>query len=449
MRPRSPALMRIVAATAFALSVAAVVDAQPPSGQPDKKDEKKDAKPPEPKWPTEIAGKDVNATAKDLEDSDPVIREFAARTLPGFGPGASKTNISKVLLKRMQVERDPGVKAAVYAAVGGIQFESELHNIEAMRLLLAAIDGGGDGSSLRLAAVQAVTQWGNKGGVAIVTLCGKALSDPSYGTRQHIATALGRCGFDEISGPNMRALAALADKLAKDDSAAVRMQAMSSLLELGPPWAAPKAKDAKTNPPTDTKSVDVIVRHMRARVGDPKAKIPAVEKDKQVEIWARLVLMRFDPKEVNDENLDAIARYLTGADDGVKVQALQAITMLGETAARKLNDVVRVMEDKDAPFQVTVGAITALGTLGASAKPGLPNMQKFLELKKKELAEKKLEQAKKKENKDDLKLIGEIATLEAIIKLLEEAIKHIETAKPTSPAELKTDPKSSDPPKKP
>lgn len=448
MQPRSPVLTRVAAAAALALSVSALVNAQPPSAQPDKKDDKKDEKP-EFKWPTEIAGKDVNATIKDLEDPDPVLREFAARSLPGFGPGASKTHISKVLLKRMQVERDPGVKAAVYAAVGGIQFETEAHNTEAMRLLLAAIDGGGDGSSLRLAAVQAVTQWGTKGEVAVVTLTGKALNDPSYGTRQHIATALGRVGFNEIGGPNMRALAALADKLAKDDSAAVRMQAMSSLLELGPPWAKPKGPGEKTNPPTDTKSVEIIVKHMRARVGDPKLKFPAAEKDKQVEIWARLVLMRFDPKEVNDENLDAIARYLTGSDDGVKVQALQAIAMLGETAARKLNDVLRLLDDKDAPFQVTVGAITALGTLGASAKPGLPNMQKFLEQKEKELAAKKLEQAQKKDKKDDLKLIGEIATLEAIIKLLKEAIKHIETAKPLSPAELKTDPKSSDPPKKP
>jgi hypothetical protein len=97
------------------------------------------------------------------------------------------------------------------------------------------------------------------------------------------------------------------------------------------------------------------------------------------------------------------------------------------------------MEDKDAPYQVTMAAITTLGMFGAASKPVVPNMQALLEQKKKELAPKELELAKKKEG-EDLKLVGEVATLKAVVKLLEDAIKHIECAKPTSPAELKGDP---------
>lgn len=458
MRPRPLApspTARGASAAVLALFLAAVVSAQPQpappvaaraAGQPEKKDEKKEEpKLPEVKWPTEVNGKDLAATLKDVESPDPTIREIALRALPQFGPPAAKAHVSKLLIRRMdpRVEKDPGVRACVYAAIGGISFESEADNGEALRLLNIAVDSGAPGSALRLAAVQAIGQFGNKGSVSITVLTGNAMLDPSYGTRQNIASALGRVGFHETAGPNMKALTALADNLARDESAAVRMEALQALLFLGPPWAAPKAKDAKQPPPTDARSADVIIRFMRARVGDPKTKQPPLEKDKQVEIWARLVLMRFDPKEINDENLDAMARYLTGNDNGAKLQALQGLGLVGEGAARKLNDVLRLVEDKDTPDLVLFSAIQVLGAMGAGAKPGLPNMEKFLELKRKELKEKKIELAKKKE---DLKLIGEVATLEALIKLLEGAMKHIEEAKPMSPV---SEPSKSDPSKKP
>ena len=66
-----------------------IVVVRAPDAQPDKKpadkkepDKKEEPKLPEIKWPTEIGGKDVGAYLKDLEDADPVIREFAARALP-------------------------------------------------------------------------------------------------------------------------------------------------------------------------------------------------------------------------------------------------------------------------------------------------------------------------------------------------------------------------------
>ena len=112
MHPRSLTLRgaRGASAVLLALFVAAVVDARPPvevvsraavralpplpTGAQDKKDEKKDTKPPEFKWPTEINGKDLETTLKDAEDPDPTIREAAVRALPGFGPPAGKAKAS-------------------------------------------------------------------------------------------------------------------------------------------------------------------------------------------------------------------------------------------------------------------------------------------------------------------------------------------------------------------
>jgi HEAT repeat protein len=431
---------RIVVRAVPSIPTAAQDKKEPEKKEPEKKEEYK--------WPTEINGKDIKATMKDLEDPDPVIREYAARNLPGYGPAAAKKDVSKLLLKRMSVEKDPGVKAAVFAAVGGNSFDSDADNTEALRMLVAVVDApsGVHGGMLRMAAIQSISQFGPRGSVAITALTGVALNDPSYGTRQNIAIALRQIGFDETAGPNMRALTALADKLARDESAAVRMAALESLMLMGPPWAAPHKPDDKMPVQIDTKNADTIIKHMRTRIGDPKTKAPGAEKDKQAEMWARLVIMRFDPKEINDENLDAIARYLTGADSGIKIQALQVLQYLGESASKKMADVLRLLEDKDASAGVTIGAINVLGSMGAGAKGAVPDMQKFLALKKKELAAKKIELAK---NEKDLNLITQVATLEALIKLLEGAIKHIEESKPISPSEAKSDPKKDMPPKKP
>lgn len=454
MKPRLPfsiSAPRGAAAVLLALLLGAVTDAQPVAAQPaaaqpkkdadkkepDKKDEK--PKPPEYKWPTDINGKDLKSWMKDAEDPDPTIREFAMRTLPSFGPPAQKGEVSKLLLRRMSVERDPGVKLAVFNSVGAIAFESEADNKEALRLLAEVVDKGIPGGAGRLHAIQTIAMFGPKGEAGITALVGNAMNDPSYETRKNIATALGSVGFNEKTGPNMKALTALADRLARDESAAVRMEALQSLMTLGPPWADVKKPDAKVRPPLDTRSVAVIIGYMKFRVGDPKAKPPTLglEKDKQVEIWARLVLMSFDPKEVNDDNLNAFARYLTGAEPGVKVQALNAIGICGEMAAKKLDDVVRVLEEKDARLDQTIACLKVLGAIGAGAKPALPNLKKMLADKKKELNDKALELAKKK---DDPQLTGEKYNLDELVKLIEAVIKHIEEAKSTiSPSETKTE----------
>jgi HEAT repeat protein len=442
-------VLRGVSVLLFGLLVAVVLDTRPQNAgaapptavrtqpptktQPDKKEpDKKDMpKAPEIKWPTEISGKDIHAWMKDMEHTDPTIREFAARTIPQFGPAAQKGEVSKLLIKRMQAEKDPGVRGAIYNAVGQLQFENEADNKEALRLLVVAVDTGMPGGMTRLRAIQTITMFGPKGEGAVTVLTGKALGDPSYETRRTIAHALGRVGFNEKTGPNMRALTNLADRLARDDSAAVRMEALQSLLLLGPPWAAVMKPGAKVPPPIKAQDAATIIRSMRVRIGDPKTKTEAKEKDKQVEIWARLVLMRFDPKEVNEENLDALANCLTDPDIGVKVQALQAISIIGQGASKKLSSVVRVLEDKTAPFPVTVASIQVLMTMGAGAKPALPNLQKMANERKKELDAKKIELAK---NDKDLKLIADATALDELVKLLEGAIKHIDGAKPLSPA---------------
>ncbi|MCI0699703.1 MAG: HEAT repeat domain-containing protein [Planctomycetia bacterium] len=450
--PTSSSLL-IRSAFVFLLAglIASTLDAQPPTGtqpkkqpdkknpdkkEPDKKDpDKKD--PPEIKWPTEIGGKDIKAIIKECSDPDPTVREFGLRTLPGFGPAAQKAPASKAIISRMntKVESDPGVRIAAFNVAGVLGFDAEADWIESRRLLISAVNRG---TGLeRLHAVQALGLYGPKGEGAITALTGVAMRDPSYETRRAIAQTLGRIGFNEKSGPNMKALTALADTLASDASAAVRMEALQSLMLLGPPWAGVLKPGDKQNPPINTKDAAVITRSMRIRIGDPKTKppTPPKEKDNQVEIWCRLVLMRFDLSEVNEENLNAFAKHLSGADIGVKLQALQALGLMGEGAAKKLDEVIRVLNDKEMPRPVTATTINVLMAMGAAAKPAIPELKKMAAEIKAAAAKKiKPEQA------------GEKAADEEFVKLIELAIKHIDEAKPTSPSSGSKDPKE---PKKP
>lgn len=445
MQPRSPCASvaaRSAAAAALALLVAFVVAQADPTflRAQDKKDpDKKEAKLPEYKWPTEINGKDLAAVLKDMEDRDPTVREFAARTLPMFGPPAQKKDASAMLIKRMRAETDPGVKCAVFDSIGQIQFDSKADNKEALDYIANVVDTGPAGSQVRLHAIQTVAMFGPKGEPAITKLTGVVCRDPAYEIRRSVAHALGRVGYNETTGPSTQAHIRLAETLAADPSAAVRLEALQSLMLLGPPWAETRKPDDKTPPKIKTEEAAKIIKYMRARVGDPKNKIPAAEKDKQVEIWARLVLMRFDPREVNDDNINAFANFLSVTEPAVQVQALNAIVIVGELASKRVNDVIRVLEQNDPTYQLTMAAINALGAMGAGAKPALPSLKKLRDAKKKELDTVILELAKKK---DDPQLTGEKVTLEILTKSLDETIKHIEKAEPKSPA-------VSEPPKKP
>lgn len=459
-RGAGPVALRGMFALLLALLVSAVMNAQPTAAgaaQPTKKEtdkkepDKKEPEKKEYKWPTEINGKNIDAVMKDLTDLDPVNREYAARTLPNFGPAAQKEQVSKLLIDRMKKEPDPGVRFALYTAVGSIAFDNNNDNTEALRILSEVVDLAPSGSSSRYNAVQTIAMFGPRGYGTITKLTGVAAKDAAHETRRVIASALGRVASSEETGPNMVAMRSLADHFAKDPSAAVRMEALQSLMLLGPSWAEVKKAGAKENPPIKVKDAEEIVRYMKLRVGDPKLKTTGLEKDKQVEIWARLVLMRFDPKEINEDNLDAFAKHLTGGDIGVKVQALQAIAMMGELAGKKVDSVARLLSDKDLPMQLTLVTVQTLAAMGAGAKPAIPKLKEFLTEVNKTIDKLKEEEAKMKTEMNKIAIADvekkkeaenalrgkeyERKTGEEVVKLIESVIKHIDSAKPTSPSE--------------
>lgn len=344
--------------------------------------------PKEPEWPREIDGRDAKSYVKDIFDPDPSIRVIALRTLPGFGPTVKtattpdgKITIGKALLSRMNhlIEKDPGVRLASYAAASEIGFEKEDDIKEAIRLLAITVDQGAAGGQSRIQALQTLATLGPKAEAAIPYIIGQNVaSDPSFETRRSLAATLGLIAYNEKTGPHPKALHCLTAYLIKDESVAVRLEAMQALVVLGPPIHKINVPDSKNPgklievPATDAKTAEPFVRLIKMRLAPAKkgenSATGLVEVNRQVEIWARVALMRFDEKEIN-ENLDAITKYIHGSDRGGKIQALAALGMLGPVGARRIDDVVKALESDDP--EVVFAAVSALVGMGPLAKPAI------------------------------------------------------------------------------
>jgi hypothetical protein len=432
MRARIPAFVLLFTFVAFAVYVPSPVAAQVKDGPKDKDKDKEQPKLPE--WPTQIGGKGLIDWLKDAtENPDPAVREFALKTLPGFGPSIKKT-CSKKLLDRMSRELDPGVRITVFniAATIGLE-EGDLK--EAIIILAGIVDRGVPGGLARLHAVQTLGLIGPKAEGAVLALTGIACDDPSYVTRQSIANTLGKVGFDDKTGPNTKALSRLAGALAKDKSAAVRMEALQSLVLLGPPWAEIRKPDDKKPLKIDWAKASDVADRMRHRVGLGKGKEP-VETDKQLEIWCRVVLMRFDEKELAGEtHLNAIAEHLKVGADGPKLQALQALGLFGERAGSQIDKVVVVLDDDD-PLVLA----TALNTVAAMGEKGRPALDK-LKAREKYWMEKR---DKRKQDEDFKKAIVNLKPdqIEILVSSLQEeqlrkacsnTIEFINNSKPGKP----------------
>jgi HEAT repeat protein len=409
--------------------------------------------PKEPEWPKEIGGKGANAYIKDLFDLDPAIREVALRTLPGFGPPVRKATapdgkmtLGKALLIRMDPgkEFDPGVRVAAYACAAAIGFEEEKDEKEAIRLLGIAVDRGAIGGQTRLQAIQTLATFGPKAEAAIPSMIGQhVVQDPSHETRRSLAAALGQIAYDEKTGPNPKALECLTKYLISDASMAVRLEAMQALVVLGPPIHKIKLPDpqnpARTidQPVPDPKAAKVYLDRIKARLApQPKPSegnvTGLVEPNRQVEIWGRVVLIRFDPAtEITPENLDGIARYISGSDYGAKIQALAALGVLGEIGSRRIDEVVKVLTSDDLSLVST--AVAALVSMGPAAKPAIPDLEK-LEKKFEQMRDERVKKLPPNLTPQQVKDLTDAMPEEQLRRGVSEAIKYIKNGPTAGPS---------------
>jgi len=345
----------------------------------DKEKAKEKDKPPE--WPKQIGGKDPAAYVKELTDPDPHIRNLAFQTLPKFGPDAQSV-ASKAMVKALdrEIRTAAPVGADTTVVSAAINAIAELGLVDAdikdgCRLLGTLITDSPNRTLYRQYAIPALANFGRKAenGVTLLT-ASDILQDRSYEIRRLAVSALTHVGMDEHRGPTVRALEALTGTSIKDVSAAVRVEAFQTLVLLGPP--------VKPRPAGDTKAPE-INKEMAARYMPVLKAQLAKEKDQQVECWARVAIMRFDPeKEINPKSLADLGQIIVKGNSMAKFQALNAISLLGERAEKQLNTIVNALQDSD-PV-VLDAAVKALVSMPYTSKQVLPELKSRLEARPEE-----------------------------------------------------------------
>lgn len=319
------------------------------------------------KWPPEINGRKLSETIKDMRGhSDPAVRETSVRALPFFGPEARKQGVNE-FLEALTKDNDWNVRIAAVDVAPTIlvAFADEEDTQLAKGLNTIANLLSSEQLPVRFAAVAAV---GNVGPYmrkaeprVIGTLSSLARMQSFYHMRTAAVGALGRVGQAQTADPDNKippdsaAVSTLLDILKTDPSAAVRREAVNSLLGVG----VVAAKDQKTWRAT----LDNILA--RAATGG--------EKDKSVLLWIHVLIIRNDPNGLkgNESHLDAIVKLLDAKEAGARLEACQALGFLGEEANSKLNDIINLL-NKEAVPEVAAAAIAAMTSMPKESAITIP-----------------------------------------------------------------------------
>lgn len=361
-------------------------DAKDTKDLKDIKDVKKD---PGGKFPTEIAGKDLNAWVKAIRDPDASVRQSAMRTVVHFGPPARKKAVPNLITALG--EFDVGLKTDAATALGMLGME-DVDMTKGIGMLTRLL--GDQQRIVRVHAATSLGQFGYHAKSAVPSLCTALQDSASWEARKAAAYALGHVSFDKTRGVDAQAIRAL--NLALHDTCVpVRLEVLNSLSKLGLPSQA--------------SLVDAEKKALEERVFK--------DRDKSVVIWSRVLLMLLDEKTyLTAKGLDSVAQYLDDDDLKVRCHAAQALGRLGAKGQPKVSDViaaakekenelalvalaslgymedpkavdvlVKTMKDKEAAMALRSQAAISLGTLRSFGKAGLPALMDMLNAKEIEM----------------------------------------------------------------
>jgi HEAT repeat protein len=351
---------------------------------------------PIPSFPTTISGKTLPEWIKELNESkDGAVRELAVKTLPHFGPTAREASL-KPLIRIVREDSDPGVRVNAILTLGTIGANNKDEAKQIIEALKIAINTGSLGGVIRLYSIRSIANYGiyaEQANDAIPTLV-NITKDPSWEIRKSIAYALGQIGgptkpkadvkpvalgqrlpdVDPKTGPNPAAMKALLAMLS-DPSATVRLEVIESLTLLGPPAVNPDQYST------------IVTPYMTAIAERTKA-----EKDHSILIWLQMLTMRLDGNQFNDTTMMKIIEHAKAGDADTQIQALSALSILGEKSLVVGLPFAREMLRHQEPV-MKLAASQYIGTLGTIAKQALPDLEEIKKDAKDEILKKSLEQS--------------------------------------------------------
>jgi len=320
------------------------------------------------KWPKEINGKSAADFIKEMRtNSDPAVRESAVRALPAFGPKGRELG-AQDLVDVLTKDSDWNVRIAALQVIPTVLVgyakvpDTALANgLTAVVSMLSA-----DHLNVRFEAVGASAAIGSylrlSQSKAISTLTLRGKDGNTWYMRRAAAAALGSVGQsiqtgenpEDKSFPDSGAITSLLEMVKFDNCALVRIEALNSLIAMGPVLAS-QTKKWRTD-------LEYVVKN---------------DKDKSVVLWARVCILRNDPAGVdgNKAHFDAVASILKAPEVGGRLEACNAMALLGEEAKSKLQDLLNIVTDAKEDLNVVGAALTAVASMKSQAKIILPVLQ--------------------------------------------------------------------------
>jgi HEAT repeat protein len=380
------------------------------------------------KWPTEIAGKDLDKWIGEIKDADPAIRHAAVRTVVQFGPAAQKALLPLAARLLLRNETDAAVRADAAIAIRVLLQPEKKVSDPVINALAEAL--GDSQRTVRREAATALAQIGPEAKGAISKLV-STLQDPMSWELRHVsARALAAVAHSD-KGPDPTAVNAFISTqvpgglgTVSDPCASVRLEVITALSMLG---TTEKLR------PAEKMALEDRLRK---------------EQDHRVKIWVRLLLMMMDEKgHMTKPNFDALVADLESDDAGVRVQAAQALGTLGKMSAKQpgvATALTKALFDKE--LEVRLAAIRALPRLGPDC---VPVLTKLLKDEKEDMAVRtQVAHAAALLGKDGKPLMDELTSLltHKDVTLVTAAIEGLaafgEVAQPAVPALKKYDPET-------
>jgi HEAT repeat protein len=296
-----------------------------------------------------IDGKTMYEWMKELKNAkDPGMRVRAIHAVKSYGTDAREA-VPLIINALKDSDASVRVNAAIALGLIGFDAKDRINGIDGLTRLLTNEREG----IVRYQAARALGRLGVDAAPAIPALLYTIKDRTSSEIRGAAAYALGSVGWDSNKGPDPRAIRALLGAL-YDVSDDVRMEAVFSLIILGPPAQA-------TDKNAERRALEALFHDKH--------------NNKVVEIWARVAIMRLD--KVSPHHLVPVARFLKDPDMRVRLHAARAFAIMGKDAKANVKDLIYCLDDKEP--DVLVWVCLALGEMRDAGQEALPKLQGLTE----------------------------------------------------------------------
>jgi HEAT repeat protein len=303
-------------------------------------------KPKKPVSDIKIDGKTLSQWEREITDRDPSTRQVAMLAVIQFGSAGRQA--ARELISELG-DRDPGLRAHAAYALGMVGMDGQ----DGPSGLRALADRLSDSQAIvRYRAAMALGNFQHQARDALPQLW-RAYRDPqsAWEVRKAVVYALGNIGVSPDNGPPNRQVSGWLREALRDPCAQIRADAIAYLVNFGKP---------------SDQELHITRQAFKAMLND---------KDKNVAIWARVGLCKFDQK--SEAYVGYIADFLKSPETDLRVQAGRALGLIGPDAESATMALADASQDADA--RVALTAMAALKSIGSAAIQALDTLYELAE----------------------------------------------------------------------